>query len=289
MRIIFCGEDSFSASALESLIIDQHEILAVFCPVYDNNIHARLKLVCNKHNIEFNRIEDINSKKNELLIKKLKPELISVCHFEKILKNNIIQIPLNGCINLHPSLLPNYRGLSPQHWPIINGDNETGITVHFINEGIDTGDIILQHKIKIDPHIYVSELQRKMLDVYKFILKDAITMLSRKERDFITQITLKGSYFGKLREEQCTININTGFLDAYNLIRGVSKPYFGAKFNEYRIWKASIATNEVNQIIQAKYKDNNLYFDSRIGVFIKFNDGSLIIDKYDKIINKQVL
>lgn len=285
MRIIFCGEDSFSAQVLESLICDKHEILAVFCPIYDNNIHARLKLICNKYNIEFHRIENINSNRNENLIKKLKPDLISVCHFEKILKNNIIKIPLLGCINLHPSLLPHYRGLSPQHWPIINGEKETGITIHFINEGIDTGDIILQYKIPIDSNMYVSELQIKMLNIYKSIMKDAIALLSLNKKQFTKQNPLNGSYYGKLKEEQCLIDINKSVIDAYNLIRGVSKPYLGAKFNTYRIWKARLATIEANHFIQTKYKDNNLFFDRKFGTIIKFSDGSLIVEKYDKLNN----
>ena len=283
MKIVFFGEDSFSAQVLESLIFAKNKILAVFCPIYDNNIYARLKLICDNHNIGFYRIKDINSIKNEHFIKKLKPDLISVCHFEKILKKNIIKIPLYGCINLHPSLLPNYRGLSPQHWPIINGEKETGITVHFINEGIDTGDIILQHKIPIAPNMYVSELQRKMLDSYKFIMKDAIAMLSQKERVFITQKHLNGSYYGKLKEEQCLINMDKGINDAYNLIRVVSTPYFGAKLKGYRVWKASKATKEVNQLIQVKYEDNNIYIDKEFGTIIKFRDGSLILEKYDKL------
>ena len=285
MKIVFFGEDSFSAQVLESLIFNQHEILAVFSPVYKNHIYARLKVICEKQNIEFHRIKDINSEKNEYLIRKLKPDLISVCHFQKILKKNIIQIPLYGCINLHPSLLPNYRGLSPQHWPIINGDIETGITVHFVDEGIDTGDIILQHKILIDPDIYVSDLQLKMLDIYKFIVNDAITLIINDNINFVSQNKSQEGYYGKLKEEQCLIDLNDGYLNAYNLIRGVSMPYFGAKLNDYRIWKAKLASKKLNDFIQNKYNKNNIYFDEKIGTFIKFSDGSLIIEKYDRINN----
>lgn len=286
MRIVFFGEDSFSATALMSLINSQHEILAVFCPIYKNYIHVRLEKTCENKRISFYRIKNINSVKNEMFIKKLNPDLILVCHFQKILKPNIFQIPLYGCINLHPSLLPKYKGLSPQHWPIIKGDKETGITVHFINKGIDTGDIILQHKILIDPHMYVSDLQFKMLDIYKIIFNEAISLLMNNNINFVIQNPSQGSYFGKLREEQCLIDLNKGHLNAYNLIRGVSNPYFGAKLYDYRIWKANIASKELNKFIQNKYNDNDIYFNEKIGNFIKFNDGSLIIEKIDKINDK---
>ena len=283
MRIVFFGEDSFSAVVLESLILAKHELVAVFCPYYENNIHYRLKLVCERNEISFERVKDINSEDVQYLLKNLNLDLIVVCHFQKILKKNIIDIPKLGCVNLHPSLLPNYRGMAPQHWPIINGDNETGVTVHFINEGVDTGDIILQKKIPIDLDTYVSVLQRNMLSVYRTIVKESIDLICKKDFFFIKQNHLVGSYYGRLKESHCIININNGYIEAYNLIRGVSMPYYGAKFVDFRIWKASIADKKMNYQIQQKFTTNGIYFDSKLGDFIKFADGSLIIEKYSKI------
>lgn len=283
MRIILCGEDAFSVLALESLINDNHQVLVVFCLKYQNKIYARLKLVCKKHNINFYRIEDINAIENQNIIRKQKPDLIVVCHFKQVLKKNIIDIPKYGCINLHPSLLPNYRGLSPQHWPIIKGDKETGITVHFINEGIDKGDIIIQHKITIEPDMYVYDLQVKMMSSYKFIIKDAINKITKKSFKPSYQNTLKGSYYGKLKEVHCNINLKKSYIDAYNLIRGVSFPYFGARLNNYQIWKANLATKKEHQEILNIYGDNGMYIDNKLGPLIKFTDGSLILNKINRL------
>ena len=283
MKIVFCGEDAFSVQVLESLISDNHQILAVFCPMYKDYRHARLQLICKNHNIDFFRVNDINSLENEIIIKALKPDLIAACHFRKLLKKNIIEIPLRGCINLHPSLLPNYRGLSPQHWPIINGDNETGISVHFINEGIDTGDVILQHKIDIEPDMYVSDLHIKMLKIYKHIFKDAIVLLAKNNSKPISQKAAEGSYYDALKKDHCNINGDGGYINAYNLIRGVSAPYFGARFDKYIIWRANLAPIELHEKIQTKYKKSGIYFDEIFGALIKFSDGSLIINKYNKI------
>lgn len=284
MRIVFFGEDSSSAVVLESLILAKHDLVAVFCPYYENNIHTRLKLVCEKNQISFDIVKDINSKEVQNLLTDLNPDLIAVCHFQKILNKNIIDIPKLGCINLHPSLLPNYRGMAPQHWPIINGDDETGITVHFINEGVDTGDIILQKKISIDLDSYVSNLQRNMLSVYRTIMKESIDLISKKEVNFTKQNHLVGSYYGRLKESHCIININNGYMEAYNLIRGVSLPYYGAKLGNFRIWKVSIAEKTLNDQIQQDFTENGIYFDSKSKGFIKFADGSLIIEKYSKIV-----
>ena len=283
MRIVFLGEDSFSAAVLESFILANHKVLAVICPFYENNVHSRLKLLSEKNIIPFKRVNDINSIEVQKQLKDLNPDLIAVCHFQKILKKNIIGIPKLGCINLHPSLLPNYRGMAPQHWPIINGDQETGITVHFIDEGVDTGNIILQKKIVIDSNMYVSMLQKNMLMVYKTIMIEAIVIISKKDVKLINQNKLLGTYYGRLKESDCVINKNGSFLEAYNLIRGVSMPYFGAKINNYRIWKARVSTEEENWKIQNEKANNGICIASIYGDFIKFADGSLIIEKYSEI------
>lgn len=281
MKLIFFGEDSFSSTVLESLLIAKHEMIGVFCPLYDNNIYSRLKLICDKYNIPFFRVEDINSEMIEKQILYLQPELIVVCHFQKILKKNIISIPVLGCINLHPSLLPEYRGMSPQHWPIINGDSETGITIHFINEGVDTGDIILQEKINISDDMYVVDLQKKMLEAYRTIMVSAINKISDRKDTFIKQNIMEGSYYGRLKESQCKIEITRGVLSAYNLIRGVSMPYFGAELEGYKIWKSRIADNNILNNIQDEFYSLGIHFGTKFGDFIKFEDGVLIIDKYN--------
>lgn len=283
MNIVFLGEDSFSCVVLNALITNGNNVLAVYCPYYENKIFVRLKMICEKYNIKFNRIKDINSDLSANEIALFQPDLIVVAHFERILKYNIIQIPKYGCINLHPSILPNYRGLSPQHWPIINGDIYTGITVHFINEGIDTGDIIRQRVIEIEPSDYVSDLQLKMKNNYGPIVIDAISDISSNKIRPIIQSNKAGSYYGKLKDLDCQININGNALAALNLVRGVSFPYQGAEYNGYKIWKATLASNEFVNKWEKIYTENGIYFVEGLGDFIKFKDGILIVEKYNKL------
>ncbi len=282
MKIVFLGEDSFSAIVLSSLISGGHEILAAYCPYYENFAHARLKKICDDINIPFYRTENINSTAIENAIRKLNPELIVVGHFQKLLKPNIFLIPSLGCINLHPSLLPDYKGLSPIQRPIIQGEKETGVTVHFIDEGVDTGKIIVQQRIPITADMYVSDLQTKLFAIYGVIVLEAINRLKSKNESFIDQSTREGSYYGKLKDEHCQIDLNKGHLENYNLIRGVSRPYFGAKIHNYRIWKAAIASRELHVLIESKYTKCDLYFDDDMGTFLKLNDGSLLVEKYNK-------
>jgi len=283
MNIIFLGEDTFSSVVLNALISSENNVLAVYCPYYENKIYMRLKMICEKNNIKFHRTKNINSDLISDEITLLEPDLIVVSHFERILKNNIIQIPKYGCINLHPSILPNYRGLSPQHWPIINGDSFTGITVHFINEGIDTGDIIRQRLIEIEPSDYVSDLQLKMKNNYGSIVLEAISDIKLNKVRPVIQNSKSGSYYGKLKNSDCQIDSNGSVFAALNLVRGVSFPYQGAEYNGYKIWKAKLASNEFVKKWEILYSENGLYFVEELGDFIKFKDGFLIIEKYSKL------
>lgn len=280
MRIVFFGEDSFSAVVLNSILDKNYCVLSVYSPFYENNQHARLNKVCIDNNIEFKRVNDVNSEIIESELKILSPDIICICHFEKIVKKNILKIPKYGCINLHPSILPHYRGLAPQHWPIINGDEETGVTVHFVNEGIDTGDIIIQRKIKIKDDEYVSDLQKRMLGIYRTIMVEAIGQIWDNKK-FKKQNHSIGSYFGRLKVDNCHIDLNDSVSKAYNLIRAVSYPYFGARLGDKIIWRAKIA--DKNLVSELKTLPNGFISHPSLGYFIKFNDGILEIEKFNTI------
>ena len=284
MRIVFFGEDSFSNVVLQSLIDSNYDIVLVVSPFYENFRHKRLERNCIQNGIEYLRFDDFKSSSFIDIIKSYLPDLIVITHFEKLLPNKIIEIPSRGCINLHPSLLPNYRGMSPQHWPIIQGESETGITIHFIDEKADTGDIILQKKIPINDLMYVSDLQIEFIKVYSTIMIEAIELIMDSSFIPIKQSHLTGSYFGKLKEYECQILLDKSKNDIFNLIRGVSKPYFGAYIDNLRIWKAHLANTE--ELIKLKHNGDlkiGINHINELGYILVLNDGILIIDKYETI------
>jgi len=282
MKIIFFGEDSFSLLALDSLVKANHEIVGVFCPLYNNSIHSRIQEYCIQMAINFERISNFKEFTFVEKIKILNPDLLVICHFQKIIHQDLIDIPKFGSINLHPSLLPNYRGMSPQHWPIFNGDKETGVTVHFIDEGVDTGDIIIQQKLVIEDSWYVFDLQNKMKPIYSTIIKDAVDIICEGKNEYFIQNNLDGSYYGRLRISDCQISLDISVREAYNKVRAVSFPYFGARFNDLIIWKA--------ELIDFESSEYNCIFDQKFGYFelntdekyIKFKDGLLKIIKSEK-------
>lgn len=264
LNIVFWGEDAFSNIILNSLIEAGHKIKMVITPQYDNLIYKKLEFTCNKNNIVFFRTKRINSDEVFAKLKEVNPDLCVIAHFERLIKEPLLSVPKLGFINLHPSLLPDYRGMAPQHWPLINGEKETGITVHYVDEGTDTGNVIVQRRIPLTAEMYVSDLQRVWQQHYKTVMVEAIENILNKVPT-VEQRNLSGRYYGKLKEEECVINPAGSVLEAYNLVRGVSLPYFGARINDYIIYRAHIK----------EYNENT---DDK--PLFPFKDGILVADMY---------
>jgi len=279
LKIVFWGEDSFSSVVLNSLISDSHYVKLVISPCYNNLIHKRLEYICHKFQIPFEQYHKINSEEVFYRVKSFSPDLCVVTHFEKLIKSPILEIPRLGFINLHPSLLPFYRGMAPQHWPIINGEKETGVSVHYVDSGIDTGDVIIQECITIEKDMYVSDLQNKWIKIYSHIVLHAIDRIL-KGSPVVKLSGLAGSYYGKLKTEQCQIDLNANSQSVYNLIRGVSLPYHGAQIDNIIIWRAHFPCSDITKKITKKYDTYGVYLQTEFGDFLKLTDGVLIIDKY---------
>ena len=277
MNIVFFGEDSFSDVILNSLIDAGHQVKLVITPYYENLIYKKLEYTCSEKQIRFERCKKINSEETCQLVRDANPDLCVISHFERLIKKDLLKIPKLGFINLHPSLLPEYRGMSPQHWPIINGDKEAGITIHYVDEGTDTGDIILQRRFPLRGNEYVKDLQKMWMREYKTIMVEAIDKILNGD-ETIKQSHLEGSYYGRLTEEDCQIDINGTVQQAYNLIRGVSMPYHGAQIGNIVVWKAHFYEGSDTHSLPI-----GVHLESPIGNVIKFKDGILFIDKYKQL------
>jgi len=276
IKIVFLGEDAFSNIVLTSLLKTGYNVPFVISPLYNNNIHKRLENTAVSHGSEYIRTENVNSQIVIGKLKKIQPDLLITAHFEQLLKKEIIEIPRIGCLNLHPSLLPYYRGLAPQHWPIINGENETGITIHFIDETADTGNIVLQQKIILADQIYVSDLQLIWAKMYRTVMCEAVERVINGYKGIEQDKTI-GSYYGRLKPAQCKIDINGSVNTAYRLIRGVSMPYNGAWIEKdgfsFIIWRAEVVSETpLTTIGKIEIKDDEQY--------LSFYDGTLLITKF---------
>ena len=158
MRIVFMGTPDFAVPSLEALVAAGHEVCGVFCqpdkPVgrHQNKLQPPAVKVCaQSHNIPVFQPTKLRDGTALAQLKELGPELIVVAAYGRILPDDILALPPKGCINVHSSLLPKYRGAAPINWAVVNGDKETGVTIMYMATELDAGDIIDQVKTPIDP------------------------------------------------------------------------------------------------------------------------------------------
>ncbi len=183
MRIVFMGTPDFAVSSLEALIQSDHQVVGVVTQPDrpkgrgQESAPSPVKLVSQRARIPL--LQPTKMKDPAFLdaLRKWQPDLIVVAAFGRILPAVILQLPRSGCINVHASLLPQYRGAGPIQWAIINGEDETGITTMFMDEGMDTGDILLQQSLPIRPDDTAGSLSIRLADLGGRLLVDTIAQL----------------------------------------------------------------------------------------------------------------
>ncbi len=244
--LIFFGEDVFSLAVLQSLVEGRLALqpLAVVMLEPISVSGRRLADYCGNRGIRLIKTRSVRAEEFLTLFEGLECDLVVSAHFQRILPTRIFSRARVGALNLHPSLLPKYRGMAPQHWPIILGDTETGVTVHCIDEGVDTGRIIRQVGIPLSPDIYIHELQTKFLEVYRSIMIEAVERLLSGEQGE-EQPAVGASYFHKIQDSNTVISPTMEVARAYSLVRAFSFPYSGARFDHIRILKAKPVNEEL--------------------------------------------
>lgn len=284
MNLVLFGEDIFTATVLQSLVDAKFKVQLIVCPFYDNNNHNSIQRIAQINHIEFIREKDVNSDVIKEKITNIHPDLIVSVHLRKILRKEIFSLAKHGAINMHPSLLPKYRGLSPQHQVLIHGESESGVTIHFIEEGIDTGDIVAQQKFEIKPTDYIADVQFKMLAIYKTLMVDALNLLQSDNFEASKQSENNISYFGPLKKKDREININASKNEVFNLIRAVSMPYEGAFYGKYTIWTSDFIDKSKEEQLMKTYPENGIFGEEKNEeLIIRLYDGVLISDDFEII------
>ena len=226
MKIVFFGNPSFSSHILDS-INNKYNVLATVCSA--DSMQGRGKKIkpqpvkiksdeLNITNYQPHNLEDIKFIKK---LENLNADLFIVVAFRK-LPEIIWKLPKYGCINLHTSLLPNYKGAAPINWVLINGEEKTGLSTFFLNNKIDSGNIILQEEIDLDNNITAASLHNIMLKNGAKLILDSIMCINKKSIG-IKQINNKSySFAPKLNKEILKIDWSKSANEIHNLIRGLS-------------------------------------------------------------------
>lgn len=229
-REIFVGGKEKGLLALKQLL--ELKANLVYAYVLEEDEHEPDKFspqiiaLCKKNKIPFLLTKSI--KKEYDNIKQLDPDLMIVYQWRSLIPKNILEIPKRGCICVHEALLPKYRGFAPVNWVVINGEEETGVTLFYLNEDTDSGDIIAQRAIKISKNDTAHDIYKKAAELSVLLLKEHHDDILSGKAPRKKQDDAKATYGCPRTPEDGRINWEKSNEAAHNLIRGLSYPYPGA-------------------------------------------------------------
>lgn len=281
MKIVFMGTPDFAKESLEAIYNEGYDIEAVVTnpdkpkgrgmkmiasPVKEFAIEKDLKIyqpVKVRNNTEF--IDEL---------KKINPDVICVVAYGKILPKEILEIAKYGCINVHGSLLPQYRGAAPIQWAVLNGDKTTGITTMYMDEGMDTGDIIFKREVEIGENETTGELWEKLSKIGGELLVETLkniengTAPRKKQGDNFTMAPMLNKDMAKINWEDKNAD------EIQNLVRGLN-PIMGAYSfidnKKVKFWK--VEKLELPLEKQSLKNGTVIMSDSKQGLQIKAKDG----------------
>lgn len=246
MRIVFFGNHDVGIATLETLAQYADVIGVVAHPIAPEESfrYASLFDFASKNKLNVIRGKGKHASVLEF-VKALAPDLIWVTDYRYILPSHLFSVAKFGAINLHPSLLPRYRGRASVNWAILNGEAEIGLTAHFIDEGVDTGDIIAQLLIKLDRDQDVGDALAALMPRYRKITRDVLSFFESGVIPRRAQDHSKSSLFPARNPEDGRIDWSQSAENIRNLVRAVAHPYPGAfcqsQYGKIFIWKAHTA------------------------------------------------
>jgi methionyl-tRNA formyltransferase len=171
---------------------------------------------------------DVNSPDVVARVRTLEPDFLFSAMFRQMLKRELLDVPSRGALNLHPSLLPKFRGRSPLNWVLVEGETETGVTLHYMVEKPDRGDIVAQRRIAIDEGETALSLHRKATAAARELWKEAYPLLAAGRAPRIPQDQSRASYYGGRTPADGEIDWRRPARRLYDLVRAVTHPYPGA-------------------------------------------------------------
>ena len=228
MRIVFMGTPDFAAAILKRLIDTGRNVVGVFSqpdkPVGRKQIitPTATKVVAMEHNIPVYQPAKLRDGEALAILKELKPDLTVVAAYGKILPKEMLDVAPLGNVNVHGSLLPDYRGSAPIQWSVINGDKVTGITTMFMAEGMDTGDMIMKFELPIGEDETAGELFDRMAELGAESIEKTLELFDKGEVTATPQDEEKATYAPMLKKEMGEIDFSKTAEEIHNLARGLN-------------------------------------------------------------------
>ena len=231
MKAVVLAYNNIGCEGIKALLGNGFEIQAVFTHKDDPNENIWFQSVAelaSEKGIPLYAPANINHPLWVAKIKKMNPDFIFSFYYRDMVGKDILGIPAKGCIKLHGSLLPKYRGRCPLNWAVINGEKETGVTLHYMTEKPDNGDILAQEKFAIGTNDTAKDVHMNATRAAAKLLKAALPKLRKGTLKAVKQDEKKATYFGGRKPEDGAIDWGKTASEVRNLVRGVTRPYPGA-------------------------------------------------------------
>jgi len=289
MRIVFMGTPDYAAKALEEIIKAGHEvILVVTQPDKPKGRSKEMQLSAVKesaikYNIPIFQPVKVKTQEAVTILAQYEADVFVVAAFGQILSREILDMPKYGCINIHASLLPKYRGAAPIQWAIINGESETGITAMQMDEGIDTGDMLDKLVVLIDKKETADSLFDKLSQAGANLIVKVLEQLKDGPIQGEKQDDTLSNYAKRLDKSFGKIDWNKSAIEIERLVRGLNSwpsAYTTLEASLLKVWEADVM--ETDEKTDVKYLEGQIQNGTVIdvlkeGIVVKTGDGNLII------------
>jgi len=279
-RIVYMGTPDFAVPSLERLVSEGHDVICsvtqpdrkrgrggkvTFCPVKKKALELEIPVF---------QPERVRKKEAVEYIRSLEPDLLITCAYGQILPESLLETPVYGCINVHASLLPKYRGAAPIQRAILNGDSKTGITTMMTDIGMDTGDILIKEEIELSEDTTAGELHDELMYLGAQVLSKTLRELSNGTLERVKQVDSEATYAPMLKKEESIVDWREDSFSIHNKVRAFD-PWPGC-FTEYNGKRMRITKSSYNHDYSGE-KPGILMDASAEGLRVGCGSGTILI------------
>ncbi|GGV01164.1 methionyl-tRNA formyltransferase [Kitasatospora herbaricolor] len=250
MRVVFMGYQTWGHRVLEALLASEHEVpLVVTHPTsnhaYETIWNDSVAELAERHGIPVLERKYADDDETKERIRAVEPELLVSSDWRTWVAPEVYGLAKHGAINIHDALLPRYGGFAPLNWALVNGESEVGVTVHFMNEDFDLGDIVVQRRVPVEDRDTVTDLFHKTVELFAPATLEALDLIASGRTDWTKQDPAEATLFHKRSVEDSRIDWRLPARDIVNLVRAQVDPYPNAfaffKGERVRILSASVS------------------------------------------------
>ncbi|UCM89752.1 methionyl-tRNA formyltransferase [Streptomyces marincola] len=230
MRIVFMGYQTWGHRVLDALLKSEHEVPLVITHPMSNHAYETIWNdsvvdLARKHDLPVLERKYANDGEVAEQLKRLRPDLLVSSDWRTWVAPHIYGLATYGAINIHDALLPRYGGFAPLNWALVNGESEVGVTVHFMNEDFDLGDIVVQKRVPVEDGDTVTDLFHKTVELFAPATLEAIELIGSGRTDWLKQDPEQATFFHKRSVEDSRIDWTLPARDIVNLVRAQVDPY----------------------------------------------------------------